>query len=607
MVLGCVLFLAWPSSATIRYRISVAHPERHFFSVTMDIPQAPSDLVVEMPAWNALYQIRDFAYRVQDVEAARLSNGNSAQPLSVTKLTKDSWEINSLAHGLPDNGPAKHPAPSATAGILELRYRIYWDDPGPFNSQVNSHHAFVNFAELLFYIPEHRSEDTRVEFNDLPMSWKMAAVLPTGDARNSLVAQSYDALVDAPVELGEFKEVGFAQSGAHYRIAVDGNVDVDITSLTDGLKRIVKYETGLMGGAPFREYLFFIHIGRYMEVGGGGMEHANCTAISAATTKGALEVAAHEFFHVWNVKRIRPQTLEPVDYSREQYTRALWFAEGVTSTYGSYALLRSGISTRGEFYADLAEQINELQSRPARLWQSVEQSSLDAWLEKYDFYSRPDISISYYNKGQILGDLLDLTIRDETDNRRSLDDVLRRMSAEYALRGKFYDDSMGVRRVAEEVAGRDLGEFFSRNVAGVAELPFDKLLAVAGLELRDTTESSLDFGFEMIRGSDGLATASEVAPGGPAEAVGLAEGDVLVTLNGQPFPQSFSHWTRDHRDNGQPVQLLTERDGVRKQFELIPALRDDSHYEIVEMAGATKRQVRIREGWLQGTNDGPTH
>ena len=213
------------------------------------------------------------------------------------------------------------------------------------------------------------------------------------------------------------------------------------------------------------------------------MEHANCTAISAATTKGALEVAAHEFFHVWNVKRIRPQTLEPVDYSREQYTRALWFAEGVTSTYGSYALLRSGISTRGEFYADLAEQINELQSRPARLWQSVEQSSLDAWLEKYDFYSRPDISISYYNKGQILGDLLDLTIRDETDNRRSLDDVLRRMSAEYALRGKFYDDSMGVRRVAEEVAGRDLGEFFSRNVAGVAELPFDKLLAVAGIVL----------------------------------------------------------------------------------------------------------------------------
>ena len=158
--------------------------------------------------------------------------------------------------------------------------------------------------------------------------------------------------------------------------------------------------------------------------------------------EGAASIAAHEFFHAWNVKRIRPQALEPVDYAREQYTQAaLWFAEGVTSTYGAFTSERSGLWSKEQFYMDLARQIRHfgIASR-AEMVQSVEESSADTWLEKYDGYSRPDRSISYYNKGQILGVLLDLSIRDATDNHRSLDDVLRRMNVEYAQQGRFYDE-----------------------------------------------------------------------------------------------------------------------------------------------------------------------
>jgi predicted metalloprotease with PDZ domain len=601
--LGGVLALGLPASATIRYRISVAHPERHFFRVDMDIPQAQPGIVVAMPAWNALYQIRDFAYRIRDVRATALDGGSTAQPLSLTKLTKDSWKIDFSLLEPPKTDASQSGQAWRGSNGVKLQYSIYWDDPGPFNSQINSHHGFVNFAEVLLYIPARRQEDTRVEFTDVPANWKAVAELSSGGVKGSFVAPNYDALVDAPAELGVFEETEFDDRGARYRVLIDGAADK--TALADGLRRIVDYETDLMGGSPFREYLFMFQTGDYREMGAGGMEHANGTAISAASINGALDIAAHEFFHAWNVKRIRPQSLEPVDYSREQYTRGLWFAEGVTSTYGRYALLRSGLSTRGAFYADLAAQIEELQSRPARLWKSVEESSLDAWLEKYDFYSRPDISISYYNKGQILGDLLDLTIRDATDNRQSLDDVMRRMNTEYALRGKFYDDSAGIRRAAEEVAGRDLGDFFSRYVAGTAELPYDKFLSIAGLELHMVPSNSLDLGFEAARGLDGRTTVSEVTPGGPAQAAGLAAGDLLISLDGQAFPRSLTRWMGEHPGEGRTVQLTVERSGAQKQFALMPRLRGDSHYEIVESPNATERQLRIRENWLKGITGQP--
>ena len=192
---------------------------------------------------------------------------------------------------------------------------------------------------------------------------------------------------------------------------------------------------------------------------------------------GAGATAAHEFFHAWNVKRIRPQTLEPVDYTKEMYTRALWFAEGVTSTYGAYTLERTGLWTKDQFYGDLAGQISELDSRPAHAWQSVEESSLDAWLEKYDEYRRPERSISYYNKGQIVGRMLDLAIRDATDNHKSLDDVMRRMNDVYAKQGRFYNDSPGIEAVAEEVAGVKFDEFFRRYVAGTNEIPYDRIFS----------------------------------------------------------------------------------------------------------------------------------
>jgi predicted metalloprotease with PDZ domain len=439
----------------------------------MTVPVRNDDIIVVMPAWNALYQIRDFAYRVRPhLEVSAVGTGISTRPAEEPEeLDKQTWRLCRCA--------SLRERPQA----IRFAYSIEWNEPSPFDSQLNEHHAFLNLAEVLMYVPDQRSEDVEVQFENVSVGWKSIAELAPGPDANSFVARSYDELVDAPVEIGNFDEFDFDGDGARFRVAVDAK-SYNKSRLEDTLQRITTYELQLMGGPPFNEYTFILHIGSRGEVAAGGMEHANSAAISVNSPGELLELPAHEFFHAWNVKRIRPQTLEPVDYTKEQYTRALWFAEGVTSTYAAYTLERTHLSSKDEFYQDLASQITELESRSARHWQSVEDSSLDAWLEKYDDYNLPPRSISYYNKGEILGVMLDLAIRDATDNRKSLDDVMRRMNDEYAKQHKFYDDSEGIRAAVEEVTGASFEDFFRRYVAGVDAIPYDKFLEVAGLQLK---------------------------------------------------------------------------------------------------------------------------
>jgi predicted metalloprotease with PDZ domain len=349
---------------------------------------------------------------------------------------------------------------------------------------------------VLCYVPDRLSEDVVVRFDNVPQGWRVAVQLPKAAgadaAATAFTAADYDSLVDAPVEIGRFAEVQFRAGGRPIRAVIHGDA-VDRARLVSTLTAIVDYQTGMMGEAPFGEYLFLFHVGR--RFGGGGMEHSNSTAIAADSGAALANVSAHEFFHLWNVKRIRPQSLEPLDRTREMWTPALWFAEGVTNTYASYTLVRAGLWSEGEFLDDLGEQITTLQRRPARRWQSAEESSLTTWLDKYPLYERPEYSISYYGKGQLLGVGLDLVIRDATENRASLDDVMRRLNQQYAKSGRFYADSEGIRIAAEEVirearpgAATDLTDFFRRYVAGTDELPFAEWLSFAGLTLNVSGE-----------------------------------------------------------------------------------------------------------------------
>jgi len=580
IVIGTV---APAARATISYSISLANPEKHLFHVTMTIPDVSGDVTVQMPAWNALYQIRDFTAHVQRVEAFV-----GASPAAVVKLDKQTWRISGT-------------------GVVSVRYATYWDEAGPFAAQLNSEHAFINAAMILMYLPDRRAEKVEACFADIPTGWNPAIMFTeyVGAAHKSCQdGVNYDALADAPNEVGKFEFFDLPAFDHKISVVIHGD-NWKRKRVEEELTRICKYEIKLMGEAPFEHYTFFLHIGKAAAGAGGGMEHANSTAINIPSDEYLKGVSAHEFFHLWNVKRIRPASLEPVDYTEEQYTRALWFAEGVTSTYGSYTLLRSGLWSKAEFYLDLSEQITELEERPAEHWQSAEQSSLDAWLEKYSLYNRGDESISYYTQGQVLGVLLDILIRERTQNQHSLDDVLRLMNDEFAKSGRTYRDSLDVRLSAEKIAGGSFAEFFSRYVAGPGPLPYKDVLARAGLDLRTVERRRAALGFTVEKDSSGSAIVRSVDASGFAAQAGLRVDDVIVTWNGADIPRRLERWTSEQK-TGAILHLRVRREG--KEIELDVRLGEivDMRYDVVEASHASADAARIRDGLLHGTTSATT-
>jgi predicted metalloprotease with PDZ domain len=573
--------------APVHYTVSLAHPEQHLVHVTLDLPPGAAERDLQLPVWNALYQVRDFSQYVNWVRAT----GHSGQKLAIQLLNKSRWRITGAGNG------------------ATVEYEVAADRSGPFGAQLNPQHAFFNLAEILMYSAEERASPVLLRFTHVPSAWKIATTLAMLSA-DELQAGNYDLLVDGPVELGTFRESDFDQDGGHYRVVVDASAaDYDMAKIVSVLQRIVAAATAWMNDRPFNTYMFLYHFPRGPG-GGGGMEHAYGTVIDiparmlADNPQSLADVSAHEFFHVWNVKRIRPQSLQPVDYTKENYTRALWFSEGVTDTVKNYILLRAGLLDEPGYFRRLSGEISEVERRPAHLTQSAEESSLDAWLEKYPYYRLPTRSISYYNKGDLLGVMLDLAVRGASHGAASLRDVFQWMNQNYAKKGRFFPDSNGVLQAADAVSHADLSGFFRKYVAGTDEIPWDDFFKSVGLHVARYTTITPDFGFFATRNFDQPPVVSRVDRDSAAERAGLAVGDVILEINGRVTSSDFRQQLAEVQP-GDTLRLQVSGSQGGRELKWKVGSRESTEFELRDVDHITAGQRARRAAWLSGEDQPP--
>lgn len=569
----------------IHYEIDLSDPDRHLVQVTMEVPAGKRIRELQMPVWDSLYQVRDFSQYINWIRA----QDRAGHVLPLVLLNTSRWRVDGAAGG------------------VRVTYQMFRDDPDPFGAQFNVHHAFLNLGQLLLYSDDFRHQPVSLRLRHVPSNWKVATPLTqNGDA---YVAGNYDQLVDSPIEIGTFEQSEFSASCGKYRVIMDGDNAADVlTRIIPSLQRIVSTASKWMDDCPFQQYMFIYHLNA--SPGTGGMEHASSTAItvSAKNLTNDLDpltrVTAHEFFHLWNVKRIRPKSLEPVDYTREMDTPALWFSEGCDSTAADYIRLRAGLLDENRYLDHLGAAINEFENRPAHLTQSAEQSSLDAWLEKYPYFGAPQRSVSYYNKGELLGVLLDLKMREATEDRANLQALFRSMNVRYAKTGKPFDDSTAVRHAAESLTGVDLSSFFSDYVSGVREIPWNTFFARVGLRVASVDATFTDWGFTAVQKFDQPPTVAGVTSGSAAERAGLQAGDTVKKVNGQTVGRDYQK-AIDGVGVGGLLRVLISRDDQEQELRWTLGARRETVYHLEDVPNVTSEQKARRTNWLFDTRESP--
>ena len=585
---------------SLEYRLILTHPNLHLVTVEITARNAPGDFLdFVMPAWSpGRYAIYDFAKNVQEFEAT----GTQDQPLAWRNLDKQTWRVDLQEAG----------------GVVRARYRVFANDLNGSFSQFDSSHANLNGPSIFMYIAGHKPAPLTLTV-DAPKNWQLISGFSDSTSDRTFHAPNYDRLVDTPLEAcPEIKLAHFEERGKTIRVAVHSydDPDMDTSKLLEGLKKIVHVEMAMMPSPDFDHYTFLFHFAPDISLG-DGMEHLNSTQIIvrgnlSSGLEEALEDAAHEFFHLWNVKRLRPAALGPFDYTHEVYTPSLWLAEGVTTYAGYLSLLRSGLWTPGQFLGRLADEIRSLEEEAGRALMSVEDSSFHAWffdrspqMQETNFANS---TISYYNKGTLLGLLLDLEIQSRTQGTKSLFDVLSSLyrkfyeapPATYYGPGRGYEEQ-DILEAANEVAGSDFTAFFANYVRGTAPLPYSSVLADAGLALRVSVPagSPPSIGAGVLPDSRGVRVFS-VQPGGASDRAGLGRDDLLIAVDNQSLATEDLGRRLSAYPPGASVPFTVERHGRRDIIYLTLDPPTPSLYSIQKLPGATPQQTAIRDRWLAG-------
>jgi predicted metalloprotease with PDZ domain len=571
------------------FRVAMPQPATHLLHICFTVEHWQAKFLdVHLPVWSpGSYLVREYAKHLQEFNAQD-DHGNS---LTWQKISKNHWQIQ------------RHP----TSECIQISYKIFANELTVRTNHVDSTHAYFNGGATFMFVPQHEQHPCTVEIELPQPNWAIATALPAVEGKpNTFFAADFDTLVDSPFEIGIHTHHEFTVLGKPHDFVIWGEGNHDVKRIMQDTATLIETEAEIFGGLPYDRYLFLLHLSNG---GFGGLEHKNCTTLNfnrfgfrkQDNYLRFINLVAHEFFHTWNVKRLRPKGLEVFDYDQENYTPSLWFSEGTTSYYDQIIPLRAKLYDAKHFLKAMGDSITRLQTTYGRHVQSLHESSLDAWIKLY----RPDANtpnnqISYYLKGELVSMLLDLLIRKESNNKRSLDLVMQIMWQQFGKSEIGFLETE-LHEVIETVAGKNLDQFWKSYLYGTKELDYNFYLEPFGLEVQAfaNNEQLPHLGL-TLKATNGMQSVKTVEANSPAYFAGITPGDELLAMNGvRVTAESLTDRLMDFAAGDKVEFTLFQQDRL-VHTKLTLGIPVGDRCLITAIANPSSSQIENLKAWLGG-------
>ncbi|MBC7408817.1 MAG: M61 family metallopeptidase [Arcicella sp.] len=561
-------------------------PQTHYFDVVMKVSNFDAKtkqqgfIDFKMAVWTpGSYLIREYA---KNVESVSVTSGTSN--LKSDKINKNTWRVRLLG----------------SSNEATVKYKVYANELSVRTSFIDDSHGYLNPASVMMYVNEWKQLPSTVNIKPYK-NWNTISTGLKLLGNNTYEAENLDILIDSPIEIGTQKVLSFDLKGIPHKIAMYGDMKMDEPKVTADFKKICETALTIVGEHPCKDYIFLIH---NLAQGGGGLEHLNSTTCQTSRSsyndekkyQSFMSLIAHEYFHLWNIKRIRPKALGPFDYENENYTHLLWFSEGCTSFYQNYILRRANMMTPEEYLTAYGNEINTIENQPGNKVQSATESSWDAWIKYY----RPNensrnSTVSYYDKGAVLGGILNLVIIKETKGLKNLDDVMKGLYQEYYKKqGRGFTDEE-FQKMVESVVGKPIDDFFQKYIFGTETIDYNTFFEAVGLQLKDKNIDKIEpyLGTEFRGG--GLRITS-VMRDSPAYNDGLNVSDEILQVDGSR-PDDIMKFI-SNKKIGDIIEVKVRRDGLEKKYNITLQRNPTKNLVLEPLENQTKAQQEMYKKWL---------
>ena len=571
---------------SINYTISFPNPCTHYIDVEMTIGNIQEDtLNLVMPVWTpGSYLVREYSKNIVSISA----KDSKGKDLTIDKLTKNKWFVE-----------------TKTSDTITVSYKVYANEESVRTSVVDVEHAHINGASVFLYVEDDLDLPATLKIiPDERWSQISTALARSGNQKWVRKIKNYDELADSPIEIGNHDVIKFKAGGIPHELAIVGKSNADTSQLVKDLKRIVDEAVDLMGDQPCDKFLFILQNteNRY-----NGLEHLFSTTCQLPRWdyyprkkyQASMGLFSHEYFHLWNVKRFRPETLGPFDYTAENYTRLLWFVEGTTSYYDDYLLYKSDIFTEQEYLDVVANMLSIVVNTPGDTVQSLADASFDAWIKYYRRHENTtNTDVSYYQKGATVVEAMNCIILKESNGKYSFDDVIRSLYHDYLKfpeKGYSEDDVLAT---VERYAGKSMKRFFNDHIYGAKAVNYKKYFHYLGLDLLDLNAKSneVNWGWSL-KWKSGTLSVNRLNSKYGAYQGGLNTGDEILAINGYRTSEDYEKLIQQIKI-GEQIKLLISRKGIIKELVLTATKDQDVRYQLRSSENADKSQKKLQKIWL---------